>query len=78
WPPYSPDLNPIECASARVQSLFEKIYPNLLNSKYTGWAWRKQISNPVEHFWELLESDFFESLAKSILERIKAVIEAEG
>lgn len=78
WPPYSPDLNPIECAWARVKSLFEKEYPDMLNSQYRGWALRKQISDAVEHCWELLDSDFFDSLARSMPERIKAVIEADG
>jgi len=68
WQPYSPNLNPIECAWARVKSLFKKQYPDILDSKYRGWALRKQISDAVEHSscWELLDSDFFDSLARSI------------
>jgi len=32
----------------------------------------------VEHRWELLDSDYFENLAKSMPERLKALIDAEG
>ena len=32
----------------------------------------------MEHRWELLDSDYFENLAKSMPERLKALIDAEG
>ena len=68
WPPYSHDLNPIECAWTRGKSLLEKIDPNILDSNYRGWALRKRISDAVKHCWELLDSDFFDSLGRSAWE----------
>jgi len=78
WPPYSPDMNPIETVCAQVTSLFERLYPGLSNSKYTGWTLRMGIQEGVEHCWELLDSEYSENRAKSMPERIKAVIDAKG
>jgi len=78
WPPYSPDMNPIETVWAQVNSLFERLYPHLSDSKYQDWALRIEIQDAIEHCWELLDSEYFENLARSMPARIKAVIDAEG
>ena len=78
WPPYSPDMNPIETVWVQVKSLFERLDSDRSNSKYTGWALRIEIQDTVEHCWELLDSEYFENLAKSMPETIKEVIEAKG
>jgi len=77
-PPDSPDINPIETVWVQVKSLLERLYSCLSNSKYTRWALRIEICDAVEYCWELLDSEYFENLAKSMPERIKVVIDAEG
>jgi len=78
WPPYSPDMNPIETVWAQVKSLCERLYPHLSDSTYQDWALRIEIQDAIEHCWELLDSEYFENLARSMPARIKAVIDAEG
>lgn len=81
-PPYSPDLNPIEHVWAMIKLIFNRLYPEMWNVECKTQVQRvhvkKMIEEAVTHCWELITPDFFEKLAKSMVDPIEAVIEAEG
>ena len=77
-PPYSPDLNPIEHIWSLIKDKLCKYYPELYLMKGPKDEIRKTIEEAVTHCWELLDPKIFNNLAESMVDRIKAIIEANG
>jgi hypothetical protein len=73
WPPYSPDLNPIET--------LWKYMKNYLEDKYGDYAF-KSYEIQRERIWEawntVVTPGLLIELIKSMPERMKAVIKAKG
>ena len=76
-PPYSPDLDPIEHIWSLLKHLLHKFYSHLYKSKGKEIV-KKELEEAIVHCWELLKSSVFQSLAESIVDRVQAVIEADG
>ena len=77
WPPYSPDLNPIEHLRYEVKKLIYQVRPDIdsvTGSDNTVWEalWRA-----LEEAWILIDSEMMK-LIGGMERRIKAVIAAEG
>ena len=73
WPPYSPDLNPIEKCwlwlKRRVDKRFDEYRKKPSYNTLRMW---------VKEAWEEMPNEFVESLIASLPEKMQAVIDAEG
>jgi transposase len=68
WPPYSPDLNPIENLWPRVHALMDRLMPTT----------DEQVADAFVECWPELSLDIFTDFAQSMPARIQAVIDANG
>jgi transposase len=78
WPPYSPDLNPIENAWHALKVLANKMFPDIINAKGETEQDRKNVEEALSKAWDALPDSLFESLIESMPRRIEACIEAKG
>ena len=78
WPPYSPDLNPIEHAWVKLKELIYKLDPTIENYKETEDEVKSRFQNLIEYVWEELGQDYFDGLIRSIERQVQAVIDAKG
>jgi hypothetical protein len=78
WPPFSPDLNPIEHTWARLKIVLYQLYPDLGKWPDDYDIVELRIRPAIRHAWNLIDHDFWESLTRSMSTRINALIEADG
>lgn len=78
WPPYSPDLNPIEHAWSKLKEMIDRIDPNLENFARTGDELFDYFSDLIEQAWEALGEDYFDRLVGTMDHRVEAVIATGG
>lgn len=78
WPPYLPDMNPIEHAWARLKATLYRLDPDI--EKYAGpkEELKARFAALIEQAWELLGQDYFDGLIRSMDNRINALLEADG
>jgi len=77
WPPYSPDLNPIENLWKLLKEKICARYPNLADMPKNQAAMDRLVRAAVE-VWEDFEEDLFVRLVDSVVRRLEAVIAAGG
>jgi len=77
-PAYSPDLNPIENVWSLVKDKLHKNYPELYLMKGSVNEVKKAIEEAITYCWELLDPKVFDTLAGSMVDRIEAIIKADG
>jgi hypothetical protein len=75
WPPFSPDLNPIEHAWYHLEKLVLQKYPEL-KGMGKGEDAIRALENALIEAWDLLPDSLFEQLADSMPYRVAAVIKA--
>ena len=68
FPPYSPDLNPIENLWQDVEKRVEKRKPSSFD----------ELQEAVTEEWKNTSTDFIRKLARSMPQRCRLVIEAKG
>ena len=78
WPPYSPDLNPIEHAWARLKDTIYKLDPDLANARGSSEEVRKRFRELIKQAWDALGNNYFDQLIRSMDSRVNAVLEAKG
>jgi transposase len=78
WPPYSPDLNPIENAWNKLKNTIYTIDPELKNMKGKSEEVKQRFIIAIMNAWEALGDDYFEGLVRSMDTRVNAVLEAKG
>ena len=77
WPPYSPDLNPIENVWHILKDEIIRQYPELATIPKTDAAMDALIRAAIT-VWEELDRGVLMKLAESITRRLLAVINAGG
>ena len=77
WPPYSPDLNPIENLWKLLKEQIIKLHPELSELPKNNYNYQKLCDAAVEA-WEAFEDSMLEKLSLSMKRRLEAVIRANG
>jgi hypothetical protein len=77
WPPYSPDLNPIENLWAIVKRAIQRNHPELGDMTKSNTSKQRLCEAAVEA-WEDIREEVLENLVASMKDRMKAVIAANG
>ncbi|TKA64438.1 hypothetical protein B0A49_10136 [Cryomyces minteri] len=77
WPPYSPDLNPIEHAWIQLKQLVYEIIPDV-KTLPKNEATREALERALEQAWQRIPIELFKSLGESMRDRCQAVVDAKG
>ena len=77
WPPYSPDLNPIERVWWHLKAKFLEMHPELKNLG-SGEEAKKALEEALIKAWDAVDKRIIESCLESICRRRDAVIAAKG
>ena len=72
WPPYSPDLNPIEILWFYIKNHIQGRYPHLEELLY------ETLKQAVREVWDIIGKEMLEELIQSMQARCQAVITANG
>ena len=78
WPPYLPDLNPIEHFWVYLKKLYHEHYAHLAEDTGSAGKVKPLIEDALIDYWELIPDYLFERLVEGIPQRIHAVIKARG
>jgi transposase len=77
WPPYSPDLNPIEHLWWRLKSMMYKLYPQFNNYRTAQEHWA-EFCEALKQCWMRIPSALISTLLKSMPNRLHACRKAKG
>ena len=78
WPPYSPDLNPIENVWAELRDLLLNYTNDLGDLVGEGETQEEHVQWALDQAWNDLEESYIEACTTSFLRRLDAVIDAKG
>jgi hypothetical protein len=77
WPPYSPDMNPIENLWKILKAKIIELYPELVTMKDND-ATKRHLIRAAKEAWGLIEEELFNKLALGMQKRIDALKAAQG
>jgi transposase len=77
WPPYSPDLNPIENLWAILKVAIYRRYPDLEHAPNTDETLNRLIDAAIE-VWDSIRDEILCNLSDKMPKRVEAVRLAEG
>jgi len=72
WPPFSPDLNPIENLWNWMKDYLERTYGTSLHVSYD------ELRRRVQEAWEAIPNEILMAEVESMPRRMQAVIDANG
>ena len=78
WPPYSPDLNPIEHLWYQLKQYVYLVDKDINNARGSYEDIQERLFLALERVWQMIPEELLHDLASSMERRISAVIEAEG
>jgi hypothetical protein len=78
WPPYSPDLNPIEHIWWALKVRFCEMFPEVAADKSESEYSRQRLESCLQAAYDTLDKSLFDSLYQSMPRRIEACIQADG
>lgn len=78
WPPYSPDLNPIEHCWKRLKEKLQTRYPDIATMLGGKPAIQLRLRTLLPKVWDEIEGQYLKSLCTSMCSRVNAVIQAKG
>lgn len=78
WPPYSPDLNPIEHLWFPLKQGVEDVYPDIENLMGGEDIVRTELAEALVQAWPQIRKEYRDACLNSIPKRIEAVIKVEG
>ena len=78
WPPYSPDLNPIEHIWWHLKRRVVDMFPEVAASKSKSEYSRQRLESCLQAAWDTLDDSLFQALIESMPSRIEACIAAQG
>ena len=77
WPPYSPDLNPIEHLWAQLKQWINDNHPELNEMGKSEEAYQ-QLFSAIREGWDAIAHEAIEKLVKGMDDRVNAVLAAGG
>ena len=77
WPPYNPDLNPIEHLWAQLKQWIHEHYPKLNEMGANEEAYQR-LFEAIREGWEAISQEAIKELIKSMDTRVNCVLQADG
>ena len=77
WPPYSPDLNPIENIWALMKSIIYECYPELEKAPNNRET-LEQLVKAAKEAWHAIDDRILKHLCESVPHQVQAVLIADG
>ena len=78
WPPYSPDLNPIENLWRLLKETVYVVNPGLDLVMGGDDAVKDALSKALVEAWQLIPQRYFDAVIESMPRRMEAVVASEG
>ena len=78
WPPYSPDLNPIEHIWWELKKIVSEMFPNIAKDRSESGYARQQLESALQAAWDTIDKESFDILYQSMPHTIEACIAADG
>jgi hypothetical protein len=78
WPPYSPDLNPIEHIWWILKKRVYEMFPEIAADRSQSEDSRQRLESALQAAWDTLDKESFDCLYQSMPDRIEACIKADG
>jgi transposase len=78
WPPYSPDLNPIENAWWELKKRVFQMFPEVMACRGNSEEDRQRLESCLQAAWDTIPKEFFDALIESMPRRVAACIAADG
>ena len=78
WPPYSLDLNLIKHVWWHLKKLVISMFPEVAADKSESEEARACLESCLQAAWDTLDKELFDNLGASMVNRIEAVIIADG
>ena len=78
WPPYSPDINPIEHIWRKLKILLQIYHPEIKHHSGRPEVVKDALAKALPAMWDRLEEKDFWELSSSMPARVRALIKANG